>query len=142
MQQHDIDDIMMACAGYWSTASYCSRAKVGAVVAKHGRIISTGFNGTIPGASNVCEDKHGNTCDEVMHAEENAVLFCARFGLSTIGATLYTTTSPCALCAKMIVTAGIVRVVYKELYRDTAPLQLLKDRGIDVERFKHRSSFG
>ena len=116
----------------WSRASHCKRLQVGAVLAKDGRIISCGYNGTCPGDDNCCEDEEGNTLPTVSHAEANAILFCARNGIETFNCTLYSTVSPCVECAKLIVTAGIVRVVYIEKFRETSGIEFLQQRNIDV----------
>ena len=123
---------MLETAKVWASASYCKRLQVGSVIARDGRIISCGYNGTCPGDDNCCEDEHGDTLSTVSHAEANSIVFCAKEGLSTEGCQLYITHSPCIECAKLIVTAGIVRVVYIEEFRDTSGIEFLKDRGIDV----------
>ena len=95
-----------------------------------------GYNGTPPNGDNNCEyvNKDGElvTKPEVVHAEENVILFCAKMGISTQNKILYTTLSPCFQCAKMIITAGIKRVVFKELYRDTSGVDLLKQYGVEI----------
>ena len=131
MDQNKLDRLMMESAKVWASASHSERLKVGSVVAVDGRIISTGYNGTPAGFSNVCEID-GVTVPEAVHAEENAILFCAKNGLSTSGATLYTTISPCFVCAKMILVSGIRRVVYEEEYRDLAPLTFLDNAGVQI----------
>ena len=136
MPEVNIDTILMRSAMTWANASYCKRSKVGAVIAKDGRIISTGYNGTVPGCDNCCEDQDGNTRHEVSHAEENAILFCARHGLSTQGTSLYTTLSPCRICAKMIATCGIKNVFYLEEYRDTRGLEDLFLYGVECHQIK------
>lgn len=127
------DKILIGTAKLWAEASYCQRSQVGCVITKDDRIIATGFNGTLPGEDNCCEE-NGITKDTVVHAEQNAITFCAKHGLSTKGCTLYTTVSPCMHCAKLIISAGIKRVVYLELYRDASSIDLLEKFGIDVER--------
>lgn len=113
--------------------SKCTRSKVGAVIHKDGRIISTGWNGMPSGLSNCCEDTHNVTNAEVIHAEANAILFAAKLGISTDGASLSVTMSPCVDCAKLIIQSGIQEVQYCTLYRDTAGLDLLKKVGISVK---------
>lgn len=130
----DIDKMLMASANVWATASHSNRAKVGAVLALDGRIVGTGYNGTPPGYPNCCEDSNGVTLPEVIHAEENVILFCAKHGLKTGGATLYTTLSPCPACAKMIAGAGIVEVVYEQAYRDPAGIAFLSKLGVYIRK--------
>lgn len=123
-----------------SKLSYGIRAKVGCViVSDKGQVISHGWNGTPSGFDNACEytDENGelHTKREVLHAESNAILKCARFGnASTDGSTIYVTLSPCVDCAKLIIQAGVKRVCYKEKYRDTSGIDFLKENGIIVEQ--------
>lgn len=126
------DYALIKTAQIWADLSRCARSKVGAVIAKNGRIIATGYNGTPPGYDNKCEDCDGNTRPEVLHAEENAIVFCARHGLSTEGCDLYTSLSPCPGCAKMIAAAGIKRVFYKTQYRDPMGIELLEKLNVEV----------
>ena len=136
-RQIEYDKAYMNMAKDFGSLSYGKRAKVGCViVSSNGQIVSQGFNGTPAGRDNQCEytDESGiHTKPEVLHAESNAISKCAKWGSSTNGATLYVTLSPCYECAKLIIQAGIKRVVYKEIYRDTTGIQLLKDLGITVE---------
>ena len=123
-----------------SELSYGKRAKVGCViVSEGGQIISHGWNGTPTGFDNCCEyfgeDGELHTKPEVLHAESNAILKCARFGnASTNNSTIYVTLSPCRDCAKLIIQAGVKRVCYKEKYRDTSGIDFLKENGIIVEQ--------
>lgn len=126
------DYALIKTAEIWSDLSRCERSKVGAVIARNGRIIATGYNGTPPGYDNKCEDCDGNTRAEVLHAEENAIVFCARHGLTTEGCDLYTSLSPCPGCAKMIAAAGIKRVFYKTQYRDPMGIELLEKLNVEV----------
>lgn len=126
------DYALIKTAQIWADLSRCARSKVGAVIAKNGRIIATGYNGTPPGYDNKCEDCDGNTRPEVLHAEENAIVFCARHGLATEGCDLYTSLSPCPGCAKMIAAAGIKRVFYKTQYRDPMGIELLEKLNVEV----------
>lgn len=128
------DKILMASANVWASASHSKRSKVGAVLALDGRIVGTGYNGTPPGYSNCCEDANGVTLPEVIHAEENVILFCAKHGLKTGGSTLYTTLSPCPACAKMIAAAGIVEVVYEQEYRNIDGIAFLLKLGVPVRK--------
>ena len=112
--------------------SYCQRRKVGALVVKHNIIISDGYNGTPSGFENVCEDEHNVTLPYVLHAEANAITKLARSSNNSEGSTLYVTASPCIECSKLIIQAGIKRVVYAEKYRLEDGLQLLRKANIEV----------
>jgi dCMP deaminase len=116
----------------WSALSCCKRKKVGALIVKDGTIISDGFNGTPKGFPNDCEDANGDTHWYVLHAEANAMLKVARSTQNTDGATLYVTYSPCKDCSKMIIQAGIKRVIYREEYRDISGVKILREAGIEV----------
>jgi len=123
-------------AAVWARNSYCSRRKVGAILVKDRMIISDGYNGTPAGFENVCEDENGVTKPYVLHAEANAITKVAKSNNSSEGATLYVTASPCMECAKLIIHAGISRVVYSEEYRITDGLDLLRRAGVIVEKFE------
>ncbi len=120
-------------AQVWAENSYCNRRKVGALIVKDRMIISDGYNGTPSGFENVCEDEEGNTKPYVLHAEANAITKVAKSHNSSEGSTLYITDSPCIECAKLIIQAGIRRVVYSRKYRITDGLDLLKRAGIELE---------
>ena len=119
-------------ARIWAKNSYCTRRQVGALVVKNNMIISDGYNGTPSGFENVCEDDNGITKPYVLHAEANAITKLARSSNNSEGATIYITASPCIECAKLIIQAGIKRVVYGEKYRLTDGIDLLKRAGIEV----------
>ena len=121
-------------AGIWSENSYCQRRKVGALIVKDKMIISDGYNGTPSEFENICEDENGVTKPYVLHAEANAITKIARSNNNADGATLYVTDSPCIECSKLIIQAGIKRVVYSREYRLTDGVDLLKRAGIEVER--------
>lgn len=169
MQKYD--KIMMDSAVLFASESKCTRGKVGSVLAKDGRILSTGYNGTIAGIENDCEttcpvcsgkgftttierghdeytpDREINTTchrcqgggkitnDFVVHSEQNLLMYCAKKGIPTDGATLYITMSPCKMCAKLIATAGILRVVYMTEYRDNEGIEFLRKCNIEVEQY-------
>ncbi|MDE5808629.1 MAG: dCMP deaminase family protein, partial [Muribaculaceae bacterium] len=116
----------------WSENSYCVRRKVGALIVKDKMIISDGFNGTPSGFPNICESEEGVTFPYVLHAEANAITKVARSNNSSEGSTLYVTASPCMECSKLIIQAGIKRVVFSELYRITDGLDLLQAAGIET----------
>ncbi len=124
----------MKLAVEWSNLSYAKRMKVGAIMVKGQQIISDGFNGMPSGMDNCCEDDQFKTKSEVLHAEANAILKCARHGKSCEGATLYITLSPCQDCAKLIYQAGVKRVVYLEEYRYGNGLDFLEEVGIETEK--------
>ena len=117
----------------WSENSYCQRRKVGALIVKDKMIISDGYNGTPSGFENICEDENGVTKPYVLHAEANAITKIARSNNNADGATLYVTDSPCIECSKLIIQAGIKRVVYSREYRLADGIDLLKRAGIEVE---------
>ena len=113
--------------------SYCKRRKVGALIVKEKMIISDGYNGTPAGFENICEDEDNHTFPYVLHAEANAITKVARSNNSSEGATLYVTSSPCIECAKLIIQAGIRRVVFSEHYRLHDGIDLLEQAGIQVD---------
>lgn len=119
-------------AGEWARLSHCTRKKVGALLVKDGVIISDGYNGTPSGFSNDCEDAEGNTHWYVLHAEANAIMKVARSTNNAKDSTLYITLSPCRDCCKLILQAGIRRVVYTNEYKDTAGLDFLKEAGLEI----------
>ena len=132
MKQLDLDKRYLRMARIWAENSYCQRRQVGALIVKDKMIISDGYNGTPAGFENVCEDETGVTKPYVLHAEANAITKIARSGNNSDGATLYVTASPCIECAKLIIQAGIKRVIYGEHYRLTDGIDLLKRAGIEV----------
>ena len=131
-KQRNLDLRYLRMARIWAENSYCERRKVGALVVKEKMIISDGQNGTPSGFENVCEDEHNVTKPYVLHAEANAITKLARSSNNSEGATLYVTASPCIECAKLIIQAGIKRVVYGEQYRIEDGINLLKRANIEV----------
>ncbi len=127
-----LDKRYLRMAAIWAENSYCVRRQVGALLVKNQMIISDGFNGTPAGFENVCEDSSGVTKPYVLHAEANAITKVARSNNSSDGSTLYVTASPCMECAKLIIQAGIKRVVFNELYRIADGIELLRRAGIEV----------
>ena len=127
-----LDYRYLRMAKIWAENSYCKRRKVGALVVKDKMIISDGYNGTPSGFVNVCEDSHNLTVPYVLHAEANAITKLARSSNNSDGSTLYVTASPCIECAKLIIQAGIKRVVYAEKYRLEDGIELLQRAGIEV----------
>lgn len=132
LKQLELDKRYLRMARIWAENSYCQRRQVGALIVKDKMIISDGFNGTPAGFENVCEDENGVTKPYVLHAEANAITKIARSGNNSDGATLYVTDSPCIECAKLIIQAGIKRVIYGRQYRLTDGEDLLRRAGIDV----------
>lgn len=132
-KQHTLDLRYLRMARIWAENSYCQRRQVGALIVRDNAIISDGYNGTPAGFENVCEDEHGVTKPYVLHAEANAITKIARSSNNSDGATLYVTASPCIECAKLIIQAGIKRVIYGETYRLTDGIDLLQRAGIEVE---------
>ena len=130
-KQKMLDSRYLRMAQIWSENSYCIRRQVGALIVKDKMIISDGYNGTPTGFENVCEDDADHTKAYVLHAEANAITKVAQSNNSSLGATLYVTTSPCIECSKLIIQAGIKRVVFGEVYRITDGVELLKRAGIE-----------
>lgn len=134
-KQEQFDRSYLEMAKVWAKNSYCKRRKVGALLVKDNMIISDGFNGTPSGFENICEDEEGNTKPYVLHAEANAISKVAKSGNSSAGSTLYITDSPCLECSKLIIQAGIVRVVYLNEYRIRDGVELLERAGIEVCKY-------
>ena len=133
-KQTKYDLAYLNMAREWAKLSHCKRKQVGALIVKNGTIISDGFNGTPSGYPNDCE------CDDVthwyvLHAEANAILKCAKWGNSCNESTLYITLSPCKDCAKLILQAGITRVVYLDDYKDSSGLDFLRESGIEINKY-------
>jgi dCMP deaminase len=126
------DRAYLRMAQEWSKLSHCTRKKVGALIVRNGMIISDGYNGTPSGFDNECEDPNGETHWFVLHAEANAMLKVVKSTHSASGATLYITLSPCRECSKLILQAGIIRVVYRDRYKDDSGIVFLENSGIDV----------
>ena len=130
------DRSYLEMARVWAKNSYCTRRKVGALLVKDRMIISDGFNGTPSGFENICEDPAtGKTKPYVLHAEANAITKVAKSGNNSQGATLYVTDAPCLECAKLIIQAGIKRVVYLIEYSVRDGIELLRRAGIEVCKY-------
>lgn len=128
------DERYIEMASVWAKNSYCKRRQVGALIVKDKMIISDGYNGTPAGFENICEDENDVTKPYVLHAEANAITKVAQSGNSSKDATLYVTASPCMECSKLIIQSGITRVVYRDEYRLTDGIDLLRRAGISVEK--------
>lgn len=131
-KQTELDIRYLRMAAIWSENSYCKRRQVGALIVKDKMIISDGYNGTPSGFPNICEDETNITFPYVLHAEANAITKIARSGNNSDGSTLYVTDSPCIECSKLIIQAGIKRVVYAREYRLSDGVNLLRRAGIEV----------
>ncbi|MCD6346777.1 MAG: dCMP deaminase family protein [Bacteroidales bacterium] len=132
-KQAQVDRRYLRMAGIWAENSYCKRRKVGALMVKDKMIISDGYNGTPTGFENICEDENDTTKAYVLHAEANAITKIAKTNQSSKGSTLYITSSPCIECAKLIIQAGVERVVYSDKYRTEEGIKLLERAGIIIE---------
>lgn len=136
-KQERYDHAYMKMALEWSKLSHCTRKQVGALIVKEGMIISDGYNGTPTGFPNDCEDVQGNTHWYVLHAEANAMMKVARSTNNAREATLYLTHSPCKECSKLILQAGIKRLVYLDAYKDVSGLELLERGGVMIQHLAH-----
>lgn len=150
--QKDLDSTYMGVALLHAKLSKARRSRVGACLVTRQGVCLGGFNGGPVGLSNECEDVVSSyycqntkrqveelvTRPEIIHAEKNAILKCAREGVSCLGATMYVTLSPCVPCAAMLINAGITRLVYQDIYRDTQGLDLLQKANIITENFKDK----
>lgn len=131
-KQLKLDERYLRMAMVWSENSYCTRRQVGALLVKNKMIISDGYNGTPSGFENQCEDENDKTKPYVLHAEANAITKVAKSNNSSEGATLYVTSSPCLECSKLIIQAGILRVVFSEPYHMNDGIELLERAHIEV----------
>ena len=135
-KQPHFDRRYLEMAKIWAKNSYCQRRQVGALIVKDRMIISDGYNGTPSGFENICEDESGKTKPYVLHAEANAITKVAKSSNSSEGATLYVTSSPCMECSKLIIQAGIKRVVYYDEYHNLDGVALLNRAGIEVVKIE------
>lgn len=128
------DLVYLKMAEIWGTNSHCNRMKVGCLIVKDKSIISDGYNGSPSGFPNQCEDEQNVTLPYVLHAEANAITKLAKSTNSSDGSTVYITASPCFECSKLIIQAGIKRVVFKDIYRKTESIKFLFEAGIELVR--------
>lgn len=135
-KQAEYDKRYLEMAHVWAKNSYCKRRQVGALIVKEKMIISDGYNGTPSGFENICEDENNLTKPYVLHAEANAITKVAKSNNSSENSTLYVTTSPCVECSKLIIQAGIKRVVFTEKYRVEDGLRLLERANIEINHIK------
>ena len=146
MERPSNDEYFMNMAKLVATRSTCVRRQVGAVVVKDKRVLSTGYNGSPKGSKhcdelgcireelNVPSGTRHELCRGV-HAEQNAVIQAAYFGVSVKDSSIYTTTYPCSMCAKLIINAGIIEIVYYEGYPDDLSKELLSETGIIIRKY-------
>lgn len=135
MKEFRYDKAYLKVAHVFSELSYDEQIKVGSIIVRDGRVLSQGWNGMPAGMPNETRHVCKTTRPEVIHSEANALMKLARTGGGSEGATIYTTHSPCMECSKLILQAGIIRVVYDEMY-DSYALQFLKERGLDVKTYR------
>lgn len=131
------DKAYLRMAMSWAKLSHCQRKQVGALIVKDDMIISDGYNGTPSGFDNCCENEQGETHWYVLHAEANAILKVAKSTNNARGATLYLTLSPCKDCSKLILQAGIRKVVFVNLYKDSEGVDFLEAAGVEIEQIKN-----
>ena len=131
-KQELLDRRYLRMATIWAENSYCVRRQVGAILVKDDMIISDGYNGTPSGMENVCEDEDGLTKPYVLHAEANAITKVARSNNSSQDSTLYVTASPCMECSKLIIQAGVKRVVFMTFTVLSDGLDLMRQVGIEI----------
>lgn len=131
------DTAYLRMAKTWAELSHCKRKQVGALIVKDRMIISDGYNGTPSGFDNCCENDSGETHWYVLHAEANAILKVAKSNHNCDGATLYLTLSPCKECSKLVVQAGITRLVYMNGYKDDSGLRFLESAGVEVVQIEN-----
>ena len=139
-KQEYIDIRYLRMAKIWAENSYCKRRQVGALIVKNKMIISDGYNGTPSGFENICEDENDKSKPYVMHAEANAITKVAASNNNSAGATIYVTSSPCIECAKLIIQAGIKRVVFSEKYHTEEGINLLERAGITIDFIELQTS--
>lgn len=130
------EEMFMGMAKLLAERSTCARAKVGALLVKDNRVISTGYGGAPSGEPHCldvgCEIGPDGGCIKTVHAEAGCISYSAKEGIATKGTHLYVTLSPCLNCAKLLINAGIEKVFYLKKYRDTSGIDLLNKRGIET----------
>lgn len=136
-KQERYDRAYLRLAAEWAKLSHCQRKQVGALIVKDGMIISDGYNGTPTGFENECEDENGETKWYVLHAEANAIMKVSRSTNNSKNATLYLTMSPCKECSKLVLQAGIKRLVYSNTYKDESGLDFLNSSGIELVQIEN-----
>jgi dCMP deaminase len=138
------EEMLMSIARVISFRGSCPKLRVGAVIAYQGRIISIGYNGSAPGLPHCldvgCELDEKGHCIRTIHAEMNAIAWAARYGISTDECELYTTNSPCVICAKAIASAGILKVHYQAEYDQSHGLIYLEKTGIQIQKHNYEET--
>ncbi len=146
MKRPEWDEYFMQIAQLVATRSTCMRRQVGAVLVKEKNILATGYNGVPSGIThcevtgclreqmNVPSGERHELC-RGLHAEQNGIIQAARHGTNISGSTLYCTDSPCIICSKMLINAGVVEVVFSRGYPDKLSLEMLAEAGIDVKQY-------
>lgn len=137
-------EYFMRMAKVAASRGTCDRKQVGAIITRNNHILATGYNGAPSGSTNCIDDGHwlvdfadgSKSCVRTIHAEQNAIIQCAREGVSTIGATIYTTAAPCWECLKAIIQAGITNIVFSEVYNSA------RSKGIDIPEMAARYKIG
>jgi dCMP deaminase len=129
----DMEAVLMQTAGLMAMRGTCNRLRVGAVLSREGRILSTGYNGNVAGEPH-CHHTDDEPCRTAVHAEENVILFAAKYGVSTEGSELFITHAPCYACSRKLLTAGIKRVHFSMEYRSTDGLELLERHGVSIHQ--------
>jgi dCMP deaminase len=137
IKQVRYDKAYLRMATEWAKLSHCKRKQVGAIIVKDNIIIADGFNGTPSGFNNCCENDKGNTHWYVLHAEANAILKLAKSNNRGQNSTLYITLSPCKDCSKLILQAGIKRVVFMKGYKDETGINFLKQADIEIVQIEN-----
>ena len=137
VKQLRYDKAYLRMASSWAKLSHCKRKQVGAIIVKDNMIISDGYNGAPTGFDNCCEDEEGKTHWYVLHAEANAILKVAKSTNNAKGATLYLTHSPCKDCSKLVLQAGISRLVYIADYKDTSGVDFLRSAGLEITQISN-----
>lgn len=124
----------------WEKLSHAKKRQVACIITKNDRPLVTGYNGTLPGFYNECEDEAGETMPHVIHAEMNAISYAAKTGISLEGATLYCSLAPCTNCAKLIILSGIKKVLYNDI-SSSAAIDLLGEAGVKTVRCRDYSMY-
>lgn len=133
------DEYFMELAQVVAKRSTCNRRSVGAVLVRDKRILTTGYNGSPPGQPH-CHDVGclmlDGHCVRAIHAEQNAIIQGALHGIDLRGSTCYVTSSPCVHCSKMLIAAGVTRIVFMDAYTEEIGQKMCRDAGVTLEQFQ------